>query len=248
MNQAQRARVLRWATILLTFGAFANSYRHGVQWAIRHSPEDQEEFWAWAIAALPEVMVLIAVLLAMDRLSDPRVWVIGGTGVGWTLWANGAAAAGGLSGLVVALAPAWSALLALWSMDHSEPEPAGVDQPEPAHEVAQTAPMDPGPRVHEQGPPPGMDPGPRVQESGPRTAPKGPRTARSRGPRVAGPSKTDRATRWAMDQPAWPTARQIMDQFPDLSRTTAKRVKPPVDHFGMDGMGGELDRELSLSS
>ena len=140
MNRQTRAKVLRWATIILTIGAFANSYRHGIEWATDHSPTGDAPFWAWAIAALPEVMVVIAVLLAMERLSDPRVWVIGGSGVAWTLWANGAAASPGLSGSVVALSPAWSALLALWSMDHGSDDDGSLSQDEPA-EVSHPEPL-----------------------------------------------------------------------------------------------------------
>lgn len=246
MSRSQRSLVLRWATILLTFGAFANSYRHGVQWAIQHSPAQQEQFWAWAIAALPEVMVLIAVLLAMNRLSDPRVWVIGGSGVGWTLWANGAAAAPGLSGSVVALAPAWSALLALWSMDHSDPEPDSGPVHQSPSEPRETAQLVLGPPLlgHSTEPVSGPSGEPLDRSTGPVKRSTVSRQKRSR----SGPPGTSQAEgiTWAMshsdDGSPWPTVAQIVSQFPDMSRSTAKRVRAaqPVGTAGTpDEVGSE---------
>jgi hypothetical protein len=233
MNRSQRARVLRWATIWLTIGAFANSYRHGIAWVQAHSPVGDEPFWAWAIAALPEVMVVIAVLLAMERLSDPRVWVIGGSGVAWTLWANGAAASPGLSGSVVALSPAWAALLALWSMDHRGDEPVQVSRPEPA-QVSQTEPVSlaqkrltqaPVSQAHEPLFAAHTEPVSRISE--PVSRPKVNRSKRLTG----GSSSTSQAAglTWAMsrltDGEPWPTVALIRTEFPEMSLATAKRVR-----------------------
>lgn len=272
-------QVVKWLTIGLTLGAFANSYRHGVQWTLDHSPADQDEFWAWVIAALPEIMIVISVRLALRSLRDPRVWVIGGYAVGWTMWVNGAAAAGGLSGSVVALSPAWSALLALWAMDHrgpsdtEEPQVNDVDQaPEPRvsdEERARRAkskalrktrlkaqhvedvdrltvferdewtchicnePVDQSLR--------GDDPlGPSLDHVVPLAAGgahsyANTKLAHTGCNRAKGPAHAQRETprsiaiEWALTQPTWPTARQILDQFPNMSRSTAKRVKPPTE-------------------
>jgi hypothetical protein len=250
MSQSQRALVLRWATILLTFGAFANSYRHGVQWAIQHSPAGQDQFWAWAIAALPEVMVLIAVLLAMNRLSDPRVWVIGGTGVGWTLWANGAAAAPGLSGSVVALAPAWAALLALWSMDHQKDGPVHVHQSEPVQTirpsgsgVAQLYPVEP---LMDRSTEPlfaaHTEPVDRSTEPVIRPTVNRSKRHTSGSPGTAQAQGVAWATAQSDDGSPWPTVAQILAQFPEMSRSTAKRVRaaqPPGTDGTADGANGE---------
>ena len=246
MNRAQRARVLRWLTILLTIGAFANSYRHGIAWVQDHSPAGDEPFWAWLIAALPEVMVCIAVLLAMNSLRDPRVWVIGGSGVAWTLWANGAAASSGLSGSVVALSPAWSALLALWSMDHGSDEPAQVSRSEPV-QVSQPEPQKvvqlhpgsgSGAPAHEPLFAARTEPLNRLSE--PVSRPRVNRSKRLTG----GSSSTSQAagSAWAMSQyesgSPWPTVVQILEEFPAMSRATTKRVRAQKP----DGTAGTPDR------
>jgi hypothetical protein len=250
MNVAQRRRIIRWATILLTIGAFANSYRHGVQWALEHSPEGQAQFWAWAIAALPEVMVLIGVMLALNRLSDPRAWVIGGTGVAWTLWANGASSAGGLSGMFVALSPAWAALMALWAMDHAQDEPAQV---EPVSLPGE--PIDPA----QQG---DGEPEPEPLKTAQNDPPKPPREPRkrrtvSRSQRLtSGSGGTSRAVGidWAAAQAEpgldrlnrWPTVPEIMAQFPEMSYGTAKRVREAQPR-GTRGTADQAQDELSVS-
>lgn len=205
-------QLVKWLTIGLTIGAFANSYRHGVQWTLSHSPKDQDQFWAWVIAALPEIMIVISVRLALRSLRDPRVWVIGGYAVGWTMWVNGAAAAGGLSGSVVALSPAWSALLALWAMDHRgspEPEPeaqsGSVELREPAH----LSPVEPG------------EPGSKLGSNG-LTEP-GSRKGAQRGSRAQhGPRA--RVQAWVNQQDQGLSLADLSRQFPDVSRATLKRV------------------------
>ena len=254
MNVAQRRLIIRWATILLTLGAFANSYRHGVQWASKHSPADQAQFWTWAIAALPEVMVLIGVMLALNRLTDPRAWIIGGTGVAGTLWANGASASGGVSGLFVALAPAWAALMALWAMDHAKDEPAQaeplshpVEPVQPAQAQAQNRPSEP-PKATGS-----------VAQAQAQKRPSEPRkrstVSQSQRP-ISGSGATSRAagidSATAQAEPGldrlneWPTVAQIMAQFPGMSRSTAKRVREANPH-GTAGTADQASDELSLS-
>lgn len=225
-------QVVKWLTIGLTLGAFANSYRHGVQWTLSHSPADQDEFWAWVIAALPEIMIVISVRLALRSLRDPRVWVIGGYAVGWTMWVNGAAAAGGLSGSVVALSPAWSALLALWAMDHrgsGEPEPeaqSGSDEPEPQPvSQAQVSHFEPREPAH-LSPVESREPGSKlgsVSPSEPGSA--GPRKGAQRGSRtVAQHGPRARVQAWVDQQDQSVSLSDLGRQFPDVSRATLKRV------------------------
>jgi hypothetical protein len=133
MTATQRASVIRWATLLLTIAAFAGSYRHGVAWAIHHTAGSHTAFWPlfWIrlTAALPEVMVALSVLRTQDNPRDIKAWVVGGSAVCWQLWANGSEAGHGLSGLVIALWPAWAALSALWLTSHGPVPVAQVIEP-----------------------------------------------------------------------------------------------------------------------
>jgi hypothetical protein len=133
MTTKVRTRIIRWTVLALTIVAFGGSYRHGVEWVDQHTTGEGPGFWEWVTAALPEVMVIVAVLSYPDRPRDPRVWFTGTSAVAWTLWANGASAGPGLSGLVVAMWPAWAALTALALMGHPgklTPEPI-IAVPEP---------------------------------------------------------------------------------------------------------------------
>lgn len=140
-----RRTIIRVTTLALTVAAFAGSYRHGIEWVNDHGVLGR---WAELVAALPEVMVLIAVLAWRDRPRDPRVWTTGISAVAWTLWANGAAAASGLSGMVVALWPAWAALCALTLVEFDEPP----SMPEPEPRVL--TPAQPKPRPRPESKPP----------------------------------------------------------------------------------------------
>jgi hypothetical protein len=113
----------------LTVYAFVNSYLHGVSWAQAHSThEHHSQGFAWGTASIPE-LILISVLLR-GRF-DRKAFIGGLMSVGWTLWVNGAGAAPGISGMVVALAAPVAALYCAWVSDHSS------DQPEEAEPVAQ---------------------------------------------------------------------------------------------------------------
>lgn len=133
MSPTQRATVIRWATLLLTIAAFAGSYRHGVQWVTGHTPghgaDFQRWFWIRVTAGLPEVMVALSVLKAQDNPRDMKAWTVGGSAVAWQLWANGSEAGHGLSGLIIALWPAWAALSALWLTSHDPAAVARVIEP-----------------------------------------------------------------------------------------------------------------------
>lgn len=113
----------------LTTYAFVNSYLHGVAWAQAHSKhENGAQGFAWGTAAIPE-LILISVLLRGKF--DRKAFIGGLMSVGWTMWVNGAGAASGASGMVVALAAPIAALYCAWLSDH------GTDQPEEVEPVAQ---------------------------------------------------------------------------------------------------------------
>ena len=134
MKREHRVKIVQTVVFMLTVVAFAGSYRHGVTWVKGHWTVGEDPgVWSWVTAALPEVMVIVAVLRYPDDSRDPRVWLTGGTAVAWTLWANGASAGPGLSGLVVAMWPAWAALVALTLAGHGVPP---VEEPQVTHEVA----------------------------------------------------------------------------------------------------------------
>jgi hypothetical protein len=218
--------VVKWLTIGLTIGAFANSYRHGVSWTLSHSPEAQEPFWAWTIAALPELMIIIAVRLALRSLRDPRVWVIGGYAVGWTMWVNGASAAGGISGMVVALSPAWSALLALWALGHLGSREPVQSEPEPVQgsgSGAQTAHLSPA-----QGSDEPAQTAQNLREPEPIRGSKGGSKTR---PAPAGTGPRARVQAWVNQQAQGGqtvTVAELRKQFPDVSPATLKRVQRPA--------------------
>jgi hypothetical protein len=126
-----RRKIVRTATILVIIFAYGFSYSHGVAWALEHLPEDQpgRELYAYGLALIPEICFVMAVLRAQEDPRDARIWVIGGLSFGWMLWTNGASAADGTSGMVVALLAPAAALLMLWVNGHPAPE---APQPAPA--------------------------------------------------------------------------------------------------------------------
>lgn len=125
MTADTRRKIIRNATILVIIFAYGFSYSHGVAWALEHLPEDQpgRELYAYGLALIPEICFVMAVLRAQEDPRDTRIWIIGGLSFGWMLWTNGASAAGGLSGMVVALLAPAAALLMLWVNGHPAPEP-----------------------------------------------------------------------------------------------------------------------------
>lgn len=123
MTTDTRRKIVRNATLLVIIFAYGFSYSHGVAWALEHLPEDQpgREVYAYGLAAIPEVCFVMAVLRAQEDPKDRRVWVIGALSFAWMLWTNGASAAGGTSGMVVALLAPAAALLMLWVNGHPAP-------------------------------------------------------------------------------------------------------------------------------
>jgi hypothetical protein len=220
MSRPVRLRLIRWLTLGLVLLAFANSYRHGVSWALSHSPQDQREVWGWLIAACPEVLVILAVLSFPESRWGLRTLIPGSLAVAWTLWANGSAASRGLSGLFVALSPAIVSLIGL-ALAH------GSDGPVPAP-VAQAhgSPAQPEPRLRarrlkvQQAPAPAHEPGSGLTLIS--SEPVHPAQDHGLGEPVTG--LYDRGLIWAQAQPRVPTPAQIIDEI-GCSLATAKRVR-----------------------
>lgn len=218
MTRDQRAQVIQVATIVLTVAAFAGSYRHGVAWATSHTAGSHTEFWPWfwirVTAGLPEVMVALSVLKTQDNPRDFKAWIVGSSAVGWQLWANGSEAGHGVSGLVIALWPAWAALSALWLTSHGPAPMARVIAPRPRATVARKRATGPG---HDGSFTPGhvAPPVALVADLKPDDdpAPDGPAdTAMARG--VA----------WAMTRDELPSRAMIQDEI-RCSTKTASRIR-----------------------
>lgn len=97
----------------LTVYAFANSYLHGVSWVQAHTESGRG--FAYGTAAIPE-LILISTLLRGKK--DLKALVGALVSIAWTLWVNGASAASGASGMIVALTPPVAAVLCAWFSDH----------------------------------------------------------------------------------------------------------------------------------
>lgn len=121
MRKTTVVKIIRTLSVGLTVAAFLGSWKHGVEWSMDHLPEGQLA-WAMFLASLPEIMVILGVLKLSLNRSDVVARVMAGSGVAWTLWANGASAEPGVSGMVVALWPAYCALLAV-ALNHSPSDP-----------------------------------------------------------------------------------------------------------------------------
>jgi len=231
-------RLIIWLRRGLTTGlttiAFVNSYRHTAQWFRDHDQEAQAQW----LALIPEAGVILVVLtLAQGQLTRPTKWLIGAFGagsLGLTFTANIAAAGPGFMGLLAALvAPVFAVLgfaLEMMSLVH-EPAPAGAepvqDEPVPVvqDEPASREPVSPG------GGGPEVD---REPVSPPATGPTTKREPVSR----SGGGLMDRGILWATEQMVqtgeWPSRGQIVAQFPEMSLSTAKRIRA-AKPVGTDG-------------
>lgn len=213
MSLPTRRKVIRIMTLILVILAFGNSYQHGVTWAQAHSPAAQPEFWAWLIAALPELLVILAVLSFPENRWGIRTLIPGSLAVAWTLWANGSAAAPGLSGLFIAVSPALVSLLAL-AKAHENQVPEPMAEPEPAQQKAQA------PRVRKAQPEPSA-PGSGLILLGSRPSAAEP-VSRETVAQALG--LRDRGIQWAQAQDPVPTAGEIMRAHGG-SLATAKRIR-----------------------
>lgn len=167
-------KISRHIVAALTVYAFGNSYLHGVDWVQEHSSND---VFAWGTAGIPE-LILISTLLRGKF--DLKAVVGGASSIGWTFWVNGASAGPGVSGMVVALAPPFAAVMCAWFLESDEPVK----------------------------PTPTRKPRSKLQDRQPKKL-----------------SKFDQGLLWAEALPVWPTTADIMKQFPDISRTTADKIR-----------------------
>lgn len=228
--------IRRVLTTGLTIIAFANSYAHTVDWFKAHGQSAQA---GW-LAAIPEVGVILVVLtLAAGGLSKPVRWLIGSIGVGSlgiTFTANIAGASAGTMGLIAALvAPTFAVLgfaLEIVSLSH-ELEPVHVDSPA-GDEPVMVQPVIVVQTADEPEVQPVREP---VQKPEAKKAQRRP-VSRSTG------GLLDNGVLWAqgeMDRTTeWPSVSEIMAQFPEMSRSTAKRVRA-ANPAGTDGTAKTLE-------
>lgn len=111
------------AAVLLAVTAFAGSFDHVRTVVADHG---QTGWLSWAIAAMPEVSVMLAVLKVRRARSTGEpvawAWVVGGSAAAFTLAANIATAEPSPWGVVVAAWPAWASISAAGLL---EVRPAG---------------------------------------------------------------------------------------------------------------------------
>lgn len=108
MTTNARRDPLALGAVLLTGVAFAGSFVHVQRTVEGHG---QAGWLSWAIAAMPELSVLLAVLrVRRDGARQVWPWIVGGTAATFTLSANLAQAEPSVWGWVVAGWPAWAAL------------------------------------------------------------------------------------------------------------------------------------------
>lgn len=235
MKLTTRLSLMRWLTVLFVVLAFGNSYRHSVAWALAHSPAHQAPFWAYTIASFPELLVILTVLGFPEARWSAKTLVPGSFAVGWTLWANGSAAAHGPSGLFIALSPAIVSLIALARMHLvTEPEPVHVELIEPVHgePVSELEPVQSVSELPElTNPEPAQRPA-KAQSSPLRLVSGDPaQTQLSSWVHGSNGSRVQRIE-WAQAQPVVPSAAQIRD-YTECSLATAKRVRsaalPPME-------------------
>jgi hypothetical protein len=231
MSEDQRRSILNRLTLVLVILAFANSYRHGVTWAQAHSPAGDHRAWVYMIAALPEILVIMVVLSFPETRWGIKTLIPGSLAIGWTLYANGSAAAPGASGLFIAVSPAVVSLIGLW-LTHAPAQPVRVaqpvsEQPEPTQD-------------HEPEPMPEPEP---VSEPEPLTEPEPvipaglslvpPAQSDSDDSDETEPDQAtgtdsgtiqDRGVVWARAQKVVPSRQEIQDHL-GCSRATANRVR-----------------------
>lgn len=109
-----------WAALILAVVAFAGSFDHVRQTVSDHG---QVGWLSWAIAAMPELMVLLTVYSVKQRQATAWTWVTGGSAVLFTLAANLAQAEPSPWGYVAAGWPAWAAVSAVTLLpSHAKPQ------------------------------------------------------------------------------------------------------------------------------
>jgi hypothetical protein len=141
--------ILRWvrhlAVLAMTVIAFANSYSHTVVWF----QENGQEGTAHALAALPEVGLLVALLFLLEPLDRAGRFLVGALGVGslaLTVTANLSHATDDVTRLAAIVAPAFTvfcAALEIRSILGHKVQPLTQTDPVEVSESQEPDPVDP---------------------------------------------------------------------------------------------------------
>lgn len=111
MTPTPRRDLLAVAAVVLAAVAFAGSFSH-VRSVVAENGQDG--WLSWAIAAMPEVSVLLSILKVRRARTtgEPTTWawIVGGSAAAFTVAANLATATPTLWGYVVAVWPAWASI------------------------------------------------------------------------------------------------------------------------------------------
>jgi hypothetical protein len=230
----------------ITGAAFVNSYGHTAKWFTDHNQKDH----ASMLALMPEAGVMVLVLsLVIPGLSQLAKWTIGAFGLislGITFTANLSDAGPGIAGKAAALITPVFAVLGFMLEASSLVGAASAPVTAPAGEKTGTAPEPDAADqllaarikmvqeaeakglivgVNRDGSLSFVKPEPVVLPEPELELPKVQRKPVSR----SGAGLLDQGILWATerttDGAAWPTVGEIMAQFPEMSRSTAKRVR-----------------------
>ena len=117
-------RVMVGASLLLAVTAFGGSFTHVHETVAEHG---QSGWISWAIAAMPELMVLLCVMRVREGSADIWTWATAVSAVGFTLAANLAQAEPSWWGFIAAGWPAWAAVASVKLLESGDPAEVTVD-------------------------------------------------------------------------------------------------------------------------
>ena len=117
-------RVMVGASLLLAVTAFGGSFTHVHETVAEHG---QSGWISWAIAAMPELMVLLCVMRVREGSADIWTWATAVSAVGFTLAANLAQAEPSWWGFIAAGWPAWAAVASVKLLESGDPAEVAVD-------------------------------------------------------------------------------------------------------------------------
>jgi len=152
-------KVMIFGPVVLAAVAFAGSFTHVEATVAQHG---QTGWIAWAIAAMPELMVLLCVASVRVGRASPWTWVMGASAVAFTLGANLAQAQASPWGLINAGFPAWAALCSVTLLhgpgatrkpEASRRQVKAQASPPPAAQEAPAAAPEASPGLHSVAPP-----------------------------------------------------------------------------------------------
>jgi hypothetical protein len=217
--QAQRA-FTRLSVALIVGSALVITYVGTMSFCQAHGAPG----WRGSvIAAMNDLAVLVGVLWP-----ERPFQVIAGFCASFTIWANVAHAAAGPAGITVALIPPFLAIALVGALElvlRRQAQLAQEAEPEPVQHVVVDQ-LEPEPLVQTEPEPVQMSQAPEPVQEGFRKAQAQAQRAKVQAqPRGSGVEAQgiDWAKNWEGSE--WPTVKQIMAQFPDMSLSTAKRVR-----------------------